>query len=126
MATGTLFDFGAATIPVRDDIPQAFRESWQHIGSPGSGWDGTHRVAIARECRAAWDCASCAERKAALSPSMVAGQHSESESLPAAAVDAVHRITTDPGRLTETWFKQGLADGLTRLNTRRSSVSSAP
>jgi alkylhydroperoxidase family enzyme len=111
--TETLFELDTANLQVRDDIPEAFRQTWQHIAAPSSGWDGAQRVAIARECRQAWDCELCIERKSALSHSMVQGQHHDTDLLPSAAVDAVHRITTDPARVTEDWFKQLLSAGLT-------------
>jgi hypothetical protein len=50
-----------------------------------------------------------------LSPNAVAGAHAGTPELPAAAVDAVHRIATDPGRLTRAWLEgilgAGLSDG---------------
>ena len=107
------FRFSDKSIPVRDEIPLAFRRSWQHIAKPGSGWTGNERVSIAAESRAAWDCALCTKRKNALSPNSVSEQHRDSRGLPKVAIEAVHRITTDPGRLTEDWFKSLLASGLT-------------
>ncbi len=38
------------------------------------------------------------------------GDHDAVSSLPPAAIDAVHRIVTDPGRLTESWYEQLLDD----------------
>jgi hypothetical protein len=76
-------------------------------GLPGTWWTGQERLAIARECRAAADCAFCAARTGALSPLTVPGQHSIAEpSLPQPATEAIHRIRTDPGRLGETWFSK--------------------
>ena len=47
----------------------------------------------------------CAARAAALSPLAVGGAHARLESpLTDAAIEAIHRIRTDPGRLGETWF----------------------
>ena len=82
----------------------ALDRQWQRIGEPGTWWVGRERVAFAREVRAARNCPLCIELKAVVTPYAVGGDHRSSTSLPAQAVDAVHRITTDPGRLTHRWF----------------------
>ncbi|BBM04044.1 hypothetical protein [Microbulbifer sp. GL-2] len=61
---------------------------------------------MAREVRAAFDCDFCGERKKALSPYQVEGRHYSNSNLPEAIFDALHRIVTDPSRLSEVWFKQ--------------------
>jgi hypothetical protein len=83
------------------------------MGEPGSWWTGPERVAIAAEVRNAARCRLCAERKAALSPYAVAGEHVSRGELPANVVDVIHRITTDPGRLTRRWFDDLTGSGLT-------------
>jgi len=105
-------DYGAAPVPVREDLPAAHRRAWRRLARPGSWWSGSERVAIAAEVRNAPSCPLCRERKAALSPGAVAGRHAALGGLPDAALDAVHRITTDPGRLTTAWFEETLAAGL--------------
>jgi len=90
---------------MRTALEQAQNEAWRRIGLTGTWWNGRERVAIALECRAAADCQFCAERAAALSPLTVAGRHTSAEpSLPAPAIEAIHRIRTDPGRIGESWF----------------------
>jgi len=113
MAVNDTFVMESGAFAVREDLGEAFRRSWAHIAKPGSEWSGAERIAIAEETRNAWDCSLCEERKAALSPYGVDGDHAASEVLPAVAVEAIHRITTDPGRLTEKWFKGLLSGGLT-------------
>ena len=54
----------------------------------------------------------CAERKMALSLNLVSGAHAHPSALSSAAVDAVHRITTDASRITESAYTQILAAGL--------------
>ena len=109
------FDYTRVEHPVRSDMGQAYRAVWQMIAAPGNWWAGEDRVAIAAETRQAGDCPLCGERKAALSPFSVKGEHASVTNLPAAAIDAVHRIATDPSRLTETWlldsYKEGMTDG---------------
>lgn len=90
---------------MRTGLETAQNEAWRRLGLPGTWWTGAERLAIAQECRAAVDCAFCATRATALSPLSVPGRHSVVEpSLPYAAIEAIHRIRTDPGRLGETWF----------------------
>jgi len=90
---------------IREDLTNAQTQAWQRLAAPGTWWTGAEHVAIAAEARYARDCAFCAQRAAALSPLAVAGTHDRLDSpLPDAAVEAIHRIRTDPGRLGETWF----------------------
>ena len=92
---------------MRPALEAAQTRAWRDIGAPGTWWTGAQRLAIAREGRAASNCAFCAERAAALSPLTVAGQHTvASLTLPAPAVEAIHRIRTDPGRIGESWFRR--------------------
>ena len=57
-------------------------------------------------------CQLCAARRQALSPMMVAGDHTSLGALPDAAVQAIHRIRTDAGRLGERWFRATIDGGL--------------
>ncbi len=104
--------YAAAAVAVRPDLVAAQERAWHGLAGAGDWWTGAERVAIAGEVRAAWGCALCRERKAALSPAAVAGAHEAMPALPAVAIDAIHRITTDPGRLTRAWFDGLLAGGL--------------
>jgi hypothetical protein len=107
--------YATAPVPVRDDLGAAHARAWDALARPGTWWTGAERVAIAAEVRTATTCALCRERTAALSPYTVAGVHDGPGDLPAPAVDAVHRVTTDPGRLKRQWFEEihaaGLGDG---------------
>jgi hypothetical protein len=94
---------------IRADLTTAQADAWAAIGAPGTWWTGAERVAIAAETRHAAGCRLCAARKAALSPSMVAGDHDSLGGLPSSAIEAIHRIRTDPGRLGESWYR-GLID----------------
>jgi alkylhydroperoxidase family enzyme len=98
--------------PVRDDLAAAHRRAWARIAGPGRWWTGAERVAIAAEARNARGCALCRRRREALSPAAVEGRHDSLGKLPDAAVEAVHRIVTDPGRLSEAWFRKVIAGGL--------------
>jgi alkylhydroperoxidase family enzyme len=97
---------------VRDDIVATQTRAWHSLAAPGTWWTGAERVAIAREVRAARRCAGCAERKAALSPFAVISAHETASDLPPAVVDAVHRVVTDPGRLSRHWAESVIAAGV--------------
>ena len=62
--------------------------------------------------RQAWDCQLCRDLKAELSPYNIRGKHDTLGELPEAWVDVIHRVTTDPGRLSERWFQEALAGGM--------------
>lgn len=108
----TPFSYADAPTPVRADIGAAHRRYWHTLSRAGSWWTGSERVAIARESRLAVDCALCRARKAALSPHAAPGKHDHRPDLPAAAVDAVHRVVTDQSRITRRDVDDNAAQGL--------------
>ena len=106
--------YSGASAGVREDLVRAHRRAWDRIAGPGTWFTGAERVAIAAEARAALACPLCRQRKEALTPYGNAGEHQASDALPAALVDAVHRIRTDPSRLKRSWFEGVLAAGVSR------------
>jgi len=108
------FDYADAPFEIRPDIPEKHRAYWARLASPGNWWTGAERVAIARETRNALTCRFCAKRKDALSPYTLKGEHDCDEGLPAVAVDAVHRIITDQGRITGAWVEANVERGLSK------------
>jgi alkylhydroperoxidase family enzyme len=102
----------ASSLRPRPDLVAAVDAAWTHIAMPGATWTGAERVAIAAEARAAQVCQLCADRKRVLSPYHVTGEHATATALPLPAVDAVHRIVTDPARLTEHWLRSMVDSGL--------------
>lgn len=109
------FTFSDSPYPVRDDLVAAYREFWRKLAIPGAWWTGAERVAIAEEVRQATQCAFCAERKDALSPYGLAGEHTSMDGSPlnARAVDAAHRVITDQTRITQSWVQENVSNGLT-------------
>jgi alkylhydroperoxidase family enzyme len=105
-------DYPTAEVPVRADLKAAHREILEHVRSPGTWWDGAQRVALVSEARQALACRLCTDRKAALSPASVRGTHDTLSALPANVVEVVHRIRTDPARLSRAWFDGIMASGL--------------
>jgi hypothetical protein len=104
--------YNAVSVPVRADFAAAHSRFWQRLAAPGAWWTGAERVAIAGEVRQAWTCTLCKARRAALTPAAVQGQHDCLDLLPEAAVEVIHRVVTDPGRLSHKWFRGILAAGL--------------
>ncbi len=110
MSGETLSDL--APFAIRADLDRAHARAWEHLARPGTWWDGAQRLAMVQACREALDCALCRERAAALSPFAVEGAHDSTSCLPDNVVEAVHRIRTDSGRLTESWFRRTIDGGL--------------
>jgi hypothetical protein len=96
---------------VRADIAQAHNVAWGRIARAGAWLDGARRVAIAAETRHAAQCPLCQRRKEALSPNAIAGRHDSLSVLPERVVEQIHRIVSDPGRLTRQWFDGIVAAG---------------
>lgn len=92
-----------APLPIRDDLAAAHQRVWKHIAGPGTWLDGPSRVAIAAETRNAEHCRLCRRRREALTPAAIVGEHDDLGGLPATIVEIVHRVRTDPGRLTRSW-----------------------
>ena len=107
------FDYSASLDPIRDDLAVAHRAAWAHIAKPGAWLTGAERVAVANETRRARECALCAKRKRALSPYAGPEPHAATPALPAAVVDAIHRVTTDASRLTRKWYAGLASQGVT-------------
>ena len=104
--------YADAPVAVRDDLVGAHQRAWRRLARPGTWWDGRERVAIAAEARHARACELCRRRKAAVSPNAVAGAHDSRGDLALPVVDVIHRIRTDAARLTERWYNQVVAGGI--------------
>ena len=97
---------------MRADLTKAVETAWRALGQPGVWWTGSDRVQILLETRAAGQCELCRVRKKALSPHTVAGRHEAATNLRPEAIEAIHRIVSDPGRLSEAWYRRTTQSGL--------------
>jgi len=97
---------------VRDDLAQAHGRVWDRIGKAGTWLDGAMRVRIAAETRHAGSCTLCASQKAALSPFAIDGTHDHLGELPEIWVEIIHRMVSDPGRLTRSWSEKMRVSGI--------------
>ncbi len=98
-------------LPIRDNLAAAHRRTLEHWARPGTWWDARQRLAIVGQVRTAL---SHADQNSAPLPPWVAPSSVDeladvvaaaSEVLPAAAIDAVWRITSHPGTLTADWYE---------------------
>ena len=69
------FAYPDAPHPISAEMKRAYHQYWEVLAAPGNWWTGPQRVAIASGVREATGCGFCAERKQALSPNAVLGQH---------------------------------------------------
>jgi hypothetical protein len=105
-------NYDNSPVPVRDDLVAAHRRAWARLARHGRWWTGAERVAMAFETRHAPDCSLCRRRRSALSPYGLQGVHVRVTELTDAVVEAIHRVRTDPGRLTRSWYEGLLSTGL--------------
>jgi len=106
------YQYDSSPYPIRPGLADAYRNYWQSLAMPGTWFTGAERVAIAAEVRNALACPLCAERKAALSPYSVQGEHHCAALLDTRLVDAVHRVVTDQSRITQAYIDDNAANGL--------------
>ena len=102
--------YDGAPLSVRRDLADAHLRVWDRLASPGTWLDGATRVAVAAAAREARTCRLCQLCKQSVSPNSGTGRHDDTSSLPAGWVDIVHRIATDPGRLTRAWFDRAVPE----------------
>ena len=97
---------------IRDDLAGSHEIAWAAIAAPGTWFTGAQRVAVVAEIRRAYGCAHCRAIKSALSPNAVPGTHETTGGASPAQVELIHRVVSDPGRLSEKWSASVLALGL--------------
>lgn len=91
-------------------IEEAQQTAISAATAAGDWLTGAQRAAVWREVRDAAVNELDRERKRALSPNSVEGVHAASAELSASAMEVVHRVASDPGRLTRTWADDRIAD----------------
>ena len=91
-------------------IVDAQRTVGEEIVGPGDWLTGRERVAAWREVRSSRTDRLDQERRQALTPNAVSGRHEATAELSAAATEVVHRVASDPGRLTRAWADEQIAE----------------
>ena len=99
---------------VGEELRLAHTAAWQAIACAGDFWDARARIAMVASARAARTCGLCQQRKASLSPFAVNGNHDDPTVLPEAVIDFIHRLISDPGRLTRSVFDQVISSGISQ------------
>lgn len=107
-------DYRACDLPMRDDRTESHWQAWKEICSPGAQFTAEERISMVHEARYARICGLCAARQAALSPNAVQGEHETVTALAEPVIDLIHRMCTDPSRISKPWFEQIMTDGLTQ------------
>jgi hypothetical protein len=106
--------YGELDHAVAEGYGKVHARVWAGIGSCGTWWTGPQRVAIVAHVRGARNCELCQRRRSEVSPEALPGDHdggnTQAELISAGAIEAVHRITTDPGRLTRAFVQATCAD----------------
>ncbi len=107
----TYFDYSDSPYPIRAGLVDVHKDYWQTLAKAGSWFTGAERIAIAAEVRNALQCTFCAQRKTALSPYALQGEHLKGDVLSDDVVDAVHRIVTDQSRITKNYVQSNVQKG---------------
>ncbi|MCH9804872.1 hypothetical protein K0U73_13875 [bacterium] len=84
-------------------ITAALDDAAESLVGPGDWLTGSQRRAAALEARDARTNELDQQRRDALSPNAVPGGHEATAELQAEAVEVIHRVASDPGRLTQVW-----------------------
>ena len=100
------------SLPIRESIASSHRDGIAAFAKAGTWFTAERRLAILDEARIAHTCSLCDRRKAALSPYSEKGEHDSHADLADNIIEVIHRLKTDSGRLTQSWFNSVLATGL--------------
>ena len=93
----------------RGDVTSLHDRVLADLASPGDWWDASSRRAAIDEARAARSCGVCRARREALTPEAVGERHESHDVLSDAAVEVIHRVVNDSGRLTRRWADSQIA-----------------
>lgn len=80
------------------------------LADAGDWTTGAERVAAWQHVRRSQSSELDQQRREAISPYAVEGQHAPDADLSATDVDVVHRVASDPGRLTRAWADKAIAE----------------
>ncbi len=108
-----LVSYARAPAQVPVEVERLHQRAWAFVAEPGSWLSGRERVAVAAAVRSAVDCPRCGELRhdPAARPD-VNGSHDTPPDLAPLLANVVHAVTTQPEKLSETWFRQVLKAGL--------------
>lgn len=99
-------------LPIRESIALSHRDGITAFAKAGTWFTGEQRIAMLGEARQAHLCSLCKRRKVALSPYSEKGEHDSRGDLADNIVEVIHRLKTDSGRVTQSWFMSIIETGL--------------
>ena len=99
-------DMYETELPIRDDLGAAQKATVDGWSRPGTWWTAEERLAIVTEVRRARDADEIPPPW--VRASEIEGSVAEGHLIPAAAVDAIWRLTNHPGTLTADWCERVL------------------
>ena len=98
---------------IRPELTSSHDRVWRSLAAPGTWLTAAERVDVAREVRGARDCRFCRERKESPLPMSIEGRHQAvMADMPYARVELIHKLVTDPGRISRAWVKGLFAEGM--------------
>jgi len=87
-------------------LSEARKAAWDGLGEAGDWLTAQQRRQVWIEARATASDPLDRARLDALSPAAVEGRHGAAGPLSSEAVEVVHRVASDPGRLTQVWANE--------------------
>ncbi len=102
-AAGAVGDVAAELAAVR-------RETGERLAAAGDWLTGVQRAEVWDEVRGAAHHPLDIARREALTPAAVDGAHQPTANLSATAVEVVHRLATDSGRLSRSWAELAMGE----------------
>ena len=91
-------------------ISESVEQAAASLVAPGDWLTGEQRRAAALEARDARTNELDRQRREAISPNAIEGGHEATDVLSAQAMEVVHRVASDPGRLSRSWAEEMMAD----------------
>lgn len=105
--------YAGSNLPLRRSLIETHTDVWNRLTKSGPFWSGSDRMQIIQESRQSLECNLCLERLQALSPNAIKGVHDSVTDLPEEVVEVVHRLRTDPARMTKSVFDNATASVIT-------------
>jgi hypothetical protein len=99
---------------IRKDLTESHSRLFAQLAEPGTWLSAIERASIVAELRIVKDCRYCTERKAVLAPKLPKGSHTtQDDDLNEDQVELIHRLVSDPGRISRIYVDSLLANGMT-------------
>lgn len=104
--------FEGQTLPIRADLAAELSRAWARLGRAGTWFNAERRLLIASEARRAKSGPLREQARRVVSPEMLNWRDDGDERLSPMLLEAVRRIAVDPGRLSPSWIRRILEEGV--------------